>query len=115
MALTGKIYLVTTLDTKWEEIVYIKKLLNLKKLDCKIDDISTQHHQFNHLATVEAETVANYHPNGKQAVFCGDRGKAIVAMADAFKLFLIAQNDVEAILGLGGSGGTALITPAMSS
>ncbi|MWP49867.1 MULTISPECIES: Tm-1-like ATP-binding domain-containing protein [unclassified Gilliamella] len=115
MTSPSTIYLVTTLDTKGEEIIYIKNLLNLRNLNCKIVDISTQPHQFNHLATIEAETVANYHPNGKQAVFCGDRGKAIVAMADAFKLFLIAQNDVEAILGLGGSGGTALITPAMQS
>lgn len=36
MALTGKMYLVTTLDTKWEEIVYIKKLLNLKNLTVKL-------------------------------------------------------------------------------
>ncbi|SCB98662.1 Tm-1-like ATP-binding domain-containing protein [Gilliamella intestini] len=115
MTSPSTIYLVTTLDTKREEIVYIKNLLNLRNLNCKIVDISTQPHQFNHLATIEAETVANYHPNGKQAVFCGDRGKAIVAMADAFRLFLIDQNNVEAILGLGGSGGTALITPAMQS
>ncbi|NUF50119.1 Tm-1-like ATP-binding domain-containing protein [Gilliamella sp. ESL0250] len=115
MASARTIYLVATLDTKREEIVYIKNLLDLKNLNCKIVDISTQPHQYNHLAAIVAETVASYHPNGKQAVFCGDRGKAIVAMADAFKLFLMAQNDVEAILGLGGSGGTALITPAMQS
>lgn len=115
MASTSTIYLVTTLDTKGQEIVYIKNILDLKNLNCKIIDVSTQSHQFNHLATITAETVASYHPDGKQAVFCGDRGKAIVAMAEAFKLFLMTQNDVEAILGLGGSGGTALITPAMQS
>jgi uncharacterized protein (UPF0261 family) len=115
MASTSTIYLVTTLDTKREEIIYIKTLLDLKNLNYKIIDISTQLHQFNHLATITSEMVASYHPHGKSAIFCGDRGKAIVAMADAFKLFLMAQNDVDAILGLGGSGGTALITPAMQS
>ncbi|OCG70316.1 hypothetical protein A9G41_00280 [Gilliamella sp. Nev5-1] len=115
MASTSTIYLVTTLDTKREEIIYIKTLLDLKNLNCKIIDISTQLHQFNHLATITSEMVASYHPHGKSAIFCGDRGKAIVAMADAFKLFLMAQNDIGAILGLGGSGGTALITPAMQS
>ncbi|OCG79333.1 hypothetical protein A9G42_12620 [Gilliamella sp. Nev6-6] len=115
MASTSTIYLVTTLDTKREEIIYIKTLLDLKNLNYKIIDISTQLHQFNHLATITSEIVASYHPHGKSAIFCGDRGKAVVAMADAFKLFLMAQNDVDAILGLGGSGGTALITPAMQS
>ena len=62
-----------------------------------------------------ASTVAKYHPDGEKAVFDTDRGKSIVAMANAFKQFLIAQNDVDAILGLGGSGGTALITPAMQA
>lgn len=57
--------------------------------------------------------VASFHPQGNSAVFCGDRGKAIEAMAQAFSLYLAAQTDVAAILGLGGSGGTALITPAM--
>ncbi|MEX9757180.1 Tm-1-like ATP-binding domain-containing protein [Providencia vermicola] len=59
--------------------------------------------------------VAAYHPSGAEAVFCGDRGKAIEAMSLAFSLYLSAQDDVAAILGLGGSGGTALITPAMQA
>lgn len=36
-------------------------------------------------------------------------------MAIAFEKYLLQQKDVLAILGLGGSGGTALITPAMQS
>lgn len=36
-------------------------------------------------------------------------------MAVAFERFLAKQNDIAALLGLGGSGGTALITPAMQS
>lgn len=115
MASLNTIYLVTTLDTKCEEIVYIKKLLNQKKLTTKIVDISTQFHQLNHFANINAETVANYHPDGKEAIFCSDRGTAMVAMANAFKLYLQEQKDIGAILGLGGSGGTALITPAMQS
>ncbi|MFN6884240.1 Tm-1-like ATP-binding domain-containing protein, partial [Proteus mirabilis] len=59
--------------------------------------------------------VASYHPDGKNAVFCGDRGKAIAAMSVAFERYLTHCDDVLAILGLGGSGGTALITPAMQS
>lgn len=115
MALQDTIYLVTTLDTKGEEAVFIKNLLVQKNLVCKLVDISTLSHQYNHFADISSETVANFHPNGKEAIFDADRGNAIVAMASAFKSFLMAQKDVAAILGLGGSGGTALITPAMQS
>ena len=116
MASHNMVYLVATLDTKGEEIDYVKHLLSKRNVESKIVDISTkQPHSFNHIADISASTVAKYHPEGEKAVFVTDRGKAIVAMANAFKQFLIAQNDVDAILGLGGSGGTALITPAMQA
>ena len=116
MASHNMVYLVATLDTKGEEIVYVKHLLSKRNVESKIVDISTkQPHSFNHIADISASTVAKYHPEGEKAVFATDRGTAIVAMANAFKQFLIAQNDVDAILGLGGSGGTALITPAMQA
>ena len=34
-------------------------------------------------------------------------------MADAVERFLLGRGDVEGVLGLGGSGGTALITRAL--
>jgi uncharacterized protein (UPF0261 family) len=46
-------------------------------------------------------------------VFAADRGQAIAAMAAAFTRFIAARDDVGGLIGLGGSGGTALITPAM--
>ncbi|ETH82870.1 PF06792 family protein [Bordetella pertussis STO1-CHOC-0017] len=62
---------------------------------------------------VSAQEVAACHPQGAQAVFTGERGSAIVAMALAFERYLAGQRDVGAVLGIGGSGGTALVTPAM--
>ncbi len=46
-------------------------------------------------------------------MFTGDRGTAIAAMAQAFERYAAGRADIGAMLGLGGSGGTALITPAM--
>jgi uncharacterized protein (UPF0261 family) len=46
-------------------------------------------------------------------VLTGDRGTAVTAMAVALERFLLAQDDVGGVLGLGGSGGTALISPAL--
>jgi uncharacterized protein (UPF0261 family) len=64
---------------------------------------------------VSAAEIARHHPQGEGAVFCGDRGTAVAAMTDAFEHFIKAQNDddIGGLLGIGGSGGTAMITPAM--
>jgi len=64
-------------------------------------------------AQVSAQEVARSHPDGAAAVFTGDRGTAIAAMALAFERYAAGNADIGALLGLGGSGGTALITPAM--
>lgn len=106
-------YLVTTMNTKGEEIIFIRNLLKLQNINTKVIDLSTQLNQTPYHADVDAKTIASYHPQGQDAIFCGDRGKAIVAMSIAFQHYLSQQNDIGAILGLGGSGGTALITPAM--
>ncbi len=111
----GFIYIATTLDTKSAEIFYVSDLIKKAGLTVRTVDLTTQPTQLEKNADVSASTVASYHPLGAEAVFCGDRGKAIEAMAEAFSLYLAAQTDVAAILGLGGSGGTALITPAMQT
>ncbi|MDF7667289.1 Tm-1-like ATP-binding domain-containing protein [Orbaceae bacterium ESL0727] len=108
-------YLVTTLNTKGEEIFYVKQLLNALNISTCVVDLSTQEYQSNYHPDIDAATVASHHPLGQNAVFCGDRGKAMIAMAAAFKNYLAKQSDIGAIIGLGGSGGTALITPAMQS
>ena len=57
--------------------------------------------------------IAAHHPRGTSAVFSGDRGAAIAAMSEAFERFVKARDDIGAMLGVGGSGGTAMITRAM--
>jgi uncharacterized protein (UPF0261 family) len=57
--------------------------------------------------------VAAHHPDGADAVFSDDRGTAVSAMSIALTNYIEEQDDVDGIIGLGGSGGTALIAPAM--
>jgi uncharacterized protein (UPF0261 family) len=57
--------------------------------------------------------VALHHPGGIDAVFSDDRGRSVAAMAEALRGFLGSRADVGGVIGLGGSGGTALVTPAM--
>ncbi|WP_145525395.1 Tm-1-like ATP-binding domain-containing protein [Yersinia rohdei] len=109
------IYIATTTDTKGEELAYVSELIKATGLTTVTVDLSTKEGKRTCGADISAETVASYHPDGRQAVFCGDRGLAISAMSLAFERFISSHENVAALLGLGGSGGTALITPAMQS
>lgn len=107
------IYIATTADTKGRELAYVRNLISDIGLPSLTIDLSTQQAPSAYQADISAATVARYHPEGESAIFCNDRGKAIAAMAVAFERFMLSRRDVAALLGLGGSGGTALITPAM--
>ncbi|MGF1909321.1 Tm-1-like ATP-binding domain-containing protein [Vibrio kasasachensis] len=109
------IYIVTTLDTKGAEVEFVNALIQSQGLHTMTVDLSTKPTNGDRGADISAFTVAGFHPEGTDAVFCGDRGKAIKAMSLAFENFLLSRDDVAAILGLGGSGGTSLITPAMQA
>ncbi|AKH62651.1 MULTISPECIES: Tm-1-like ATP-binding domain-containing protein [Photorhabdus] len=111
----GYVYIATIFDTKSAEIFYVRDLIEKAGLAVRTVDLTTKSGPLERGADITALTVAEHHPQGKDAVFCGDRGKAISAMSAAFNIFLSRQTDVLAILGLGGSCGTALITPAMQS
>jgi uncharacterized protein (UPF0261 family) len=62
---------------------------------------------------VHPREVARHHPRGERAVFTGDRGSAVVEMAVAFEHYIAGRRDVGGLISAGGSGGTALATPAM--
>ena len=51
--------------------------------------------------------------DGEAAVFSGDRGSAVTAMAIAFERFVRTRRDLAGLISAGGSGGTSLATPAM--
>lgn len=106
-----RVYVAATYDTKGHEAEYVAGLLARDGLDVVTVDVSTT--GASSAARVQAREVAARHPGGAQAVFTGDRGTAIAAMALAFERYAAADAGIGALLGLGGSGGTALITPAM--
>ena len=51
----------------------------------------------------------------QDGIFVDDRGKAVTGMSEALVAFMSTRDDVAGVLSLGGSGGTALVTPAMQS
>ncbi|MFC5997090.1 Tm-1-like ATP-binding domain-containing protein [Pseudonocardia hispaniensis] len=107
----GLAYVIGTYDTKGAELGYVADLVRAAGADVVTVDVSTSRTDSD--VDVNAETVAAHHPDGERAVFTGDRGSAVAAMAVALERFLRSRDDVGGVLGLGGSGGTALITPAM--
>ena len=104
-------YVIGTFDTKGAELGYAAERLRAAGAEVVTVDVSTQAR--GGPADVSADEVAGHHPGGAGAVFIGDRGTAVAAMAVALERFLLSRSDVGGVLGLGGSGGTALITPAM--
>lgn len=106
------VYVVGTGDTKSDELRYIKDVIENSGVAAQFVDVGTSGHEST--ADVIPAEVAAYHPDGADAVASDDRGKAVAAMASALEAYILANaNDVAGIIGAGGSGGTALVTPAM--
>lgn len=109
-----KIWVAATYDTKSVEANYLSSLLTQLGVSIVTVDLSTEKRATCHV-DISADHIANYHPEGAPAVFTGDRGQSIAGMTDAFVRFVQTREDVGAIIGIGGSGGTALITAAMQA
>jgi uncharacterized protein (UPF0261 family) len=107
------VYVVGTYDTKSRELSYVRDLLSSAGVSTVSVDVGTKGEASR--ADVGPVEVARYHPEGTAAVFSGDRGASISAMAAAFERFLQGRPDIEGVIGLGGSGGTAMITPALQA
>lgn len=110
-----KVYVAGTCDTKAAELGYVQRLVAAEGVPALLVDLSTSDsgRDTGSAADIAAAEVASHHPDGAQAVFTGDRGRSVAAMALAFQRFLATRDDVGGVIGVGGSGGTALVTPAM--
>ncbi|HEV7437928.1 MAG TPA: Tm-1-like ATP-binding domain-containing protein [Pseudorhizobium sp.] len=108
----GKVYVIGTCDTKGEELDFARRLIQDAGVEAVLVDVGTKGQA--ERADVTARQVAAAHPAGAGAVLGGDdRGVAVAAMAEALSNWLATRGDIGAILGLGGSGNTALVTTAM--
>ena len=109
---TGKVFVVGTFDTKSDELNFIKQSIEATGAAVGTIDLSATGNAS--AADVSPQDVAKCHPQGEAAVFTGDRGTAVAGMAEAFKVWTTQNIDqVGGMISAGGSGGTALVTPAM--
>jgi uncharacterized protein (UPF0261 family) len=108
-------WVVGTFDTKAAELLYLAGLLRAAGVRVLTVDIGTRSEVG--VADIDANTVARHHPRGAAAVFePSDRGEAVIAMGDALGALVrerLAAGEVQAMLGVGGSGGSSMIAPAM--
>jgi uncharacterized protein (UPF0261 family) len=107
-----RIYVVGTADTKGEELAYLAERVTAAGGHPLIVDVGIGAPKCS--VDVGAEVVAAFHPEGAKAVLSApDRGSAVSNMAEAFALFLASRNDMAAIVGMGGGGGTSIVTAGM--
>ena len=111
-SMTGAVaYVAGTFDTKGSELTFLNNCLRRLGVKTVTVDLSTSAKPS--AADISPREVARHHPAGETAVFTGDRGGAVTAMAAAFERFIRTRRDVGGVISAGGSGGTALATPAM--
>ncbi len=105
------IYVAGTLDTKREEVIFIRDIIRAQGHSVRIVDVSTSGKSST--ADVTPSVVAGFHPRGHSGVFTNDRGTAVAGMTLAFERWVRNQQNIMGMIGVGGSGGTALIAPGM--
>jgi uncharacterized protein (UPF0261 family) len=107
----ARAYVAGTFDTKGRELLYLADCLRRAGLATVTVDLSTTGGAS--AANVQPADVAAFHPGGAEAVFTGDRGTSVAAMALAFERFVEGRGDVGGLISAGGSGNASLATPAM--
>ncbi len=100
-----------TLDTKGAELRFIRDQIAAAGVRVILVDLSTSGEPSP--ADVPPHHVATYFRGGPNAVFTGERGAAITAMAEAFEAWIRRQEPVGGLISAGGSGGSSLVAPAM--
>ncbi len=107
-----RIYIVGTADTKGEELIFLRDLVAGTGFPCALVDVGTR------AAKIQADFVirdiAAQHSRDTGAILTADdRGAAVAEMGKAFARFIGECNDVAGVLGIGGGGGTSIVTAGM--
>ncbi len=105
------VYAIATMDTKGEELAFVADCLKAAGARVRTVDVGTQAAP-TVVPDIPRELVLN-----QQVLPAGcERGTAVTLMGQALKTYLqqaCQQGHVAGVIGIGGSGGTALITAAM--
>lgn len=104
-----RIYVVGTADTKGEELSFLAARIRAAGGTPWIVDVGIREPAAS--VDVSAAEVAAF---GRPGLRSGtDRGTAVAAMAEAFAAFAASRDDVAGMIGIGGGGGTSIVTAGM--
>jgi uncharacterized protein (UPF0261 family) len=107
-----RIHVVGTADTKGEELAYLAQRIRAAGGEPLIVDVGTKSPSIQ--PDITADEVARHGPEGtREALASGDRGRAVAAMAAAFARFAAERDDIAGMVGIGGGGGTSIVTSGM--
>lgn len=105
------VYAIATLDTKSDELAFVAECLRNCGVPVRTVDVGT-HSPPGFVPDIARENVWGERPLHHTV----DRGQAVTQMGDALAEYLVNEERAErvaGVIGIGGSGGTALITTAM--
>jgi uncharacterized protein (UPF0261 family) len=97
----GHIYVIGTADTKGEELAFLAARIREAGGAPLVVDVGAR------APTITPDVPAPAIPE------TDDRGTAVTLMAEALAAWLPTRRDLDAVIGIGGGGGTAIVTPAM--
>jgi uncharacterized protein (UPF0261 family) len=109
------VFAVATFDTKAEELAWVAACLRKAMVEVITVDVSTAR-EADVPADVTATDVLAASGLTLSDVQSKDRGGAVTTMSDAFQIWLLqqhAEGRIAGVIGIGGSGGTAIITAGM--
>lgn len=107
------VYAIGTMDTKGVELDYVADCLRAAGIQVQVVDVGT-----GGLPMGQPDVTSNEVRGNAPDASYKSRAAAVTAMGEALKTYLLTEADagrVSGVIGIGGSGGTALITPAMRS
>jgi uncharacterized protein (UPF0261 family) len=107
-----RVYVVGTVDTKGEELGFLVEQIESLGATALLVDVGTRS------ATLAsgisaAQVIAHGPEHSGAAISSGDRGPAVAAMAQAFAQFVHTRDDIAGVIGVGGGGGTSIVTAGM--
>lgn len=109
------VYAIATMDSKGAELAFVRDRLLEAGVLVRLVDVGTLGPP-TVAPDVSRDEVMRVSGNAQALATTNDRGQAVALMAQALREYLLAEvsaGNVAGVLGLGGSGGTSLITTAM--
>lgn len=104
-----RIYVVGTADTKGEELAFLAERIRALGADPLVVDVGTRAPTIP--PEIGAVEIAKF--GAPDLLEGNDRGVAVAGMAEAFARFVITRDDIAGMVGIGGGGGTSIVTSGM--